>query len=153
VDLLGTAGDNENGDVTGIQDTGVRDINTTNIQDAAVRLETSGGVLLSERSVDGELSIRKPELQSLNIALDVGVKNLREDVFTQLALEFLHLEVGINLTESLDNLSSLVLGKEASNLIGDAAGCADEGVLGFVVNVAEAEQLLHHRIGILEVAP
>src|SRR4051794_35126050 len=153
MDFLGPASDDEHRDVTGIQNTGMRNVNATNIEDATIRLEAGGGVLLGKGSVDVVLSIREPKLQSLNVSLDVGIEDFGEHVIAHFPQERLHLEVGIDLPELLDDLSGLVLSEEASNLVGYAAGCTDKGVLGLVIGFLHAEELLHHGIGVLEVTP
>ena len=67
--------------------------------------------------------------------------------------ERLKLEVRVHFAELLDDLGSLVLGEEASHAVGDAAGCANERVLGLVVDALQAKDTLHHGRRVAEVLP
>lgn len=85
VDFLGTAGDDEDGDIAGIKHAGVSDVNVSDIQDFAVGLQSGSGVLPREGFVDVVLGFREPELECLAVTLDVGVEDFGKDVFTQIA--------------------------------------------------------------------
>lgn len=139
MDLLRPAHDDEHRDIARLQHAGVQNVNVTDIQDSAVRLETVLGVLVHQRGVDLELSGREPELENLDITLDVGVQNLREDVLAHFLQEGLELEAGIHFTELLDHHGSLVLGEKAGDAVGDGAGGGDERVFGLVVNRLHVE--------------
>jgi hypothetical protein len=101
--------------------------------------------LMHKCGVDLELGGREPSLEDLDIALDVSLEDLRKDVGAHLGKEGLELEVRIHFAEFLDDLGSLVLGKEACHTIGNAARGADEGVLRLVVDALQAEDTLHQR--------
>jgi hypothetical protein len=153
VHLLCTAHDDEDGNVTRLKQTCVEYVDVADIQNATVRHETVLGVLLHESGVDLVLCCAQPLLENLSVALDVGVKNFRENVLAHLLQPRLHLEARVHLAELLDNLGCLVLGKEASHAVADATGGGDQRVLGLGVGVLESEKALHGLAAVAELAP
>ena len=128
VHFVRPAGDNEYGDVPRVQDTGLENVDTSDIQDLSVQHQPVSGVLLVQRSIDIELGIREPCFKGRSVTLDISIEDLWEDVFAEFTQEWLELEVGVNLAHLADNHGGLVLGEETGETVGDVAGGLDEWV-------------------------
>lgn len=153
VHLLCPAGDDEDGDFTRVQHACADNVDVADIEDLAVRLEAGGEVLLRQGLVHGVLRLGKPELERLNVTLDVGVEDLGQNVFAELLQEGLRSEAGVHCAELLNDLGRLVLGEPSSNLVRDESRGLDEGVFGFAVDLAGAEESLGELVRVLELVP
>ena len=153
VHLLGPASDDKNRNVTRVEHPRLENINTTNVENASVGLETSCEILLGQSLVDGVLSFREPKLQRLNITLDIGLENFGQDVLAQLHKEVLHVEAGVVFANLLDDLGGLVLGEETADLVGDTSSSGDERIFGLLVDSLQAENVLNDLVGVAEIPP
>jgi hypothetical protein len=132
--LLRAARDDEDGNVTGLDDARRKDVDVPDVEDAAVALEAGGRVLLHECLVHLVLRRAEPELQRLRVALDVRVQHLGQDVLAHLLQEGLDLEARVHLTELLNHHGRLVLCEEAGHAVGYGARRRDQRVLGLGVH-------------------
>lgn len=153
MNFLSPASDDENRNVTRLKHPRLENINTTDVENASVGLETSLEVLLGQSLIDGILGLREPELQCFNIALDVRLEDFRKDVLAQLHKEILHVEAGVQFAKLLDDLSGLVFGEETADLVGDTPSSGDEGVFRLLVDGLQAENILDELVGVAEIPP
>lgn len=153
VDLLGPAGKDEDWNFTGLEQLSIQDVDASNVDDLAVRLESSSLVLLHQRRVHRVLGRGQPLLQHLDVTLYVSVQNFWEDVFAHLGEERLHLEVGVHLAEPLDDHGGLILGKETCDAVGNTTSSLDNCVVGLVVDALHAEETLGELGVVLPLAP
>ena len=153
VDLLCSAGNDENRDITRVKHPCPQNVHVPDIQDTAIRFHAGLQVLLRKSLINGVLRSRQPELQSLCVALDVSVQDFWENVFAKLLQEGLNGKVGVHGAELLNDLCGLVLGKEASDTVRDAAGSGDKRVLRLFVLALHGEDALDKLVGVAEVSP
>lgn len=137
MNLLSAASDDEDRDVTWIQHTCVQDINMPDVEDAAIGFQSGCRILLRKGSVYVKLGIRKPELQSLDIALHVSVQDFRQDVLAHFAQERFDLEIGVHLSELVDDHCVLVLREESRNTVRYVSCSSDQRIFGFVIGVLQ----------------
>lgn len=153
VHFLRAAGDDEDRDVARFEEAGGEDVDVADVEDAAVGFQAGDGVLLREGGVDLELGGGEPELEGFDVALDVGVQNLGEDVFPHLPQKGLDLETGVHFPEFLDHARRLIFREKVGEAIGDASCSRDQRILRFIVRRFEREERLHQAAGVLEIAP
>ena len=153
VDFLRAAADDEDGDLAGFEHAGRKDVDVPYVEDAAVRYQSGGPILLREGGVDLIWWGGQPEFERLVVAFDVSIQDLRKDVLAHFADEGFDLEGRVHFTKLLDDSSGFVFGEETCDAVGNAAGGGDEGVFGFVIARFEREDGLHDPVGIFKVFP